>query len=485
MKTRRVQNLVAITLACGLAFISPNLFAQQARSTARVPVGPPVPAWNQAFSLPKAPVPHVRSQRTRNGGVQIGQSYDGIDFLGSNCGCLPPDTNAAVGNNFVVEAVNVQIRIFDEPTGAILLDEPLSTLFGAPSGGDPYVVYDDVAGRWYVTAFDSNDAGLFLAVSKDANPLDGFQTYDLTGVGGFPDYQKIGFTADAIFISYNDFGSGGGAAAIAAIDKAAIFSGTLIYYISAPKFQFRAMPPAQMHGDNQGGVQWFVSTDGTDSGGTTIRVTQMTNYLSNSPTFTYTSLPVTQYQNATTADQPGGPGSITTFPNTTTTQVQYHHGRLVTAMASATASDGFVYPKGLYYRINVNTPTPTLLKQGVIDPGQGVAVQMLSVDEDNQGNLGFTWMESSINEYLSMWVGGKHTVNRNGQVDSPLSASVAAPGGGFFYENFRIGDYSTIVLDPSDERTFWSANEYIGSDGQNDIWLTHITSFTANSSSAR
>ena len=469
MKTVRVQNLLAIALACGLGLTCMNLFAQQVASPTRLPIGPPLPASNQYRSLPRGPLPLVRPQVADPSIlVHIVQSYDGVDFLSSNCGCLPPDTNAAVGNNFVVEAVNVQIRIFDKLTGAVLLDEPLSTFFGAASGGDPYVVYDDIAGRWYVTAFDSSDAGLFLAVSNDSSPLDGFQTYDLTGVGGFPDYQKIGYNKDAIFVSYNDFGSGGGALSIASIDKAAIFSGTLKYYVSVPSFQFRAMPPAQMHGDKKGGVEWFVSTDGTDAGGTTIRVTKMTNYLGNSPAFTYTSLPVAQYSQATTADQPGGAGTVTVFPNTTTTQVQFRRGKLLTAMASATAADGFVYPKGLYYVVNVNHLTPVLLKQGVIDPGPGVAVQMVSVDQDSNGHLGLTWMESSINEYLSMWVGNK---NKRLRTD-------AAPGLGFFYYGFRIGDYSSIVIDPSDGITFWAANEYIGADGDTDIWRTHITSFT-------
>ena len=247
-------------------------------------------------------------------------------------------------------------------------------------------------------------------------------------------------------------------------------SGTLTYFVSRPKSQFRAMPPAQMHGDKKGGVEWFVSTDGTDAGGNTIRVTEMTNYLSNTPNFTYTSLPVTQYQYAQKADQPGG--KITVFPNTTTTQVHYHLGRLVTAMASATASDGFVYPKGLYYQINVNGGRPRLRKEGVIDPGPGVAVQMPSVVEDQQGNLGVTWMESSSSEYLSMWVGNLYT-------NGTLSTQPSAPGGGFFHVSFRIGDYSTTVLDPSDNRTFWAANEYIGPNGGSDIWLTHITSFSA------
>ena len=457
--------ILSVAFAISFAFTSTNLFAQTG-STSYVPVGPPVSLGNQYFSFPQGPSPLLPPPDPRNGGVQLRQSIDGIDFLGSHCGCLPPDTNAAVGNDYVVETVNVQIRVFDKNTGLVLLDEDLRTFFGAPSGGDPYVVYDDHEQRWFVSAFNATDTGLFLSVSNDANPLDGFQRYELANLG-VPDYQKLGYNRDAIFISFNNFGPGGGAAAtIASIDKAAIFSGTLTYYVSVPKFQFRAMPPAQMHGDDQGGVEWFVSTDGTEAGGNTIRVTKMTNYLSNTPEFTYTSLPVTQYRNASRADQPGG--RITTFPNTTTTQVHYRNGYLVTAMASAIGTDGFVYPKGLFFRINVKRNTPRLVRQGVIDPGQGVAVQMLSADEGKEGTLAFTWMESSSTEYLSMWVGTRR------------AAVPAAPGLGFFYVSFRIGDYSTIALDPSDDMTFWSANEYIGFDGLTNIWRTHITSFTAH-----
>lgn len=468
---------LASVMAAGSAMALPG-GAPQAVGVSLTPtaVVAPLGACAQSIQGPLVSAISGAGVESMESSSAVDQSYDGIDFLGSSCGCLPPDTNAAVGNDFVVETVNVQIRIFDKATGSILLDEPLSTLFGAPTGGDPYVVYDDTADRWYISAFDSADAGLFLAVSYDGDPLHGFEpTYHLTDIGRFPDYAKLGFNNDAIFISYNDFGSSGGAAAIASIDKAAALWGTLTYYVSHPMYQFRAMPPAQMHGDYTGGVEWFVSTDGTDSGGSSIRVTRMTDYLTNAPSFTYTSLPVTQYQSAQRADQPGG--GVTVFPNTTTTQVQYHNGHLVTAMASSTASDGFVYPKGLYYQVDVSCGAPTLLQEGVIDPGAGVAVQMPSVDEDSNGSLGLTWMESSNSEYLSMWVG---TVLRH---VGELSTALAAPGGGFFPYSFRIGDYSTTVLDPSDGRTFWSANEYIGADGDTNIWRTHIASFTAGPTS--
>jgi hypothetical protein len=277
MKSIATHDVLAAALACGLAFTSTTLFAQETpTSTAPVAVdSQPMADPTPDFQLAEPPLSEARQI--------ISQSFDGISFLGSNCGCLPPDTNAAVGNGFVVETVNVQLRVFSKASGALLLDEPLATLFGASTGGDPYVLYDDTADRWYVSAFDSNDSGLFLAVSLDGNPLDGFlPTYHLANLG-FPDYEKPGFNKDAIFISFNNFGPGGGAAAtIATIDKQAALLGTLTYFVSHPEFQFRAMPPAQMHMTQDGGghrhapagVEWFVSTDGNDVSGTTIRVTQ-------------------------------------------------------------------------------------------------------------------------------------------------------------------------------------------------------------------
>ena len=80
-------------------------------------------------------------------GATLGTTIEGIDFNGSNCGCLPPDTNAAVGNGFVAETVNVQFRVWDT-AGNVLLDEPLEHPRSASgTGGDPYVEYDAVAGQ--------------------------------------------------------------------------------------------------------------------------------------------------------------------------------------------------------------------------------------------------------------------------------------------------------------------------------------------------
>jgi hypothetical protein len=120
----------------------------------------------------------------------------------------------------------------------------------------------------------------------------------------------------------------------------------------------------------------------------------------------------------------------------------------------------------------VTTGTPVLSDEFVIDPGPGVAAQMPSVEMDRHSTLGVTWMESSASEFLSMWVATLDPATGR------LVSTVAAAGAGFFPVNFRIGDYSTTVLDPDGE-TFWSANEYIGDAGSVNIWRTNITSFVA------
>jgi hypothetical protein len=242
----------------------------------RVPISRPMPMWSHAPFVPTGPVTHVHNPTTRRGGTTIGLSFDGIDFILGNCGCLPPDTNAAVGHNFIVETVNFHIRAWFKDTGVpTSLDEDLSVFFGQASQGDPYMVFDELADRWYVNAFNADASGLILAVSQTNDPTGAWFIYNLNNVGGFPDFAKPGYNKDAIFISYNDFGTHGGNAAVATIDKAQAIAGILVDFISNPPPQFRAMPPAQFHGDTTGGVEWFGSIN--FSGGNTVRITKMTN----------------------------------------------------------------------------------------------------------------------------------------------------------------------------------------------------------------
>ena len=137
----------------------------------------------------------------------IVNGFDGMNFLDSVNGYVPPDTIIGVGPQYVVETVNAQIQFYDKVTGAALLpNTPLNVFFNQPSESpfDPNVTYDDIAGRFIVTASTFSNHEL-MAVSKDSNPLDGFNTYDLdvSEGGNFPDFPKLGYNADEVVLTLN------------------------------------------------------------------------------------------------------------------------------------------------------------------------------------------------------------------------------------------------------------------------------------------
>src|SRR5262249_11116437 len=110
--------------------------------------------------------------------VDVGAVFDGISYTGY----YPPDTIAAAGYDYVIEAVNLTIQYYDKG-GTLLFSTPLNSFFDplgdVLSASDPVVTFDVLTGQFLVGMADSsllNKLSRFdLAVSNDANPFDGWQ----------------------------------------------------------------------------------------------------------------------------------------------------------------------------------------------------------------------------------------------------------------------------------------------------------------------
>jgi hypothetical protein len=143
--------------------------------------------------------------------VNIGANFNGLAFDPA-VPADPPDTILAVGPNQVVEATNRDIEVFDKG-GTGLLFEHLKTFWapilpgGLPVPGDiitdPKVSFDELAGangRFLVTTFELNfvtqESHLLLAISNDANPLDGFTEMHRINTAEnstFADFPQLGW----------------------------------------------------------------------------------------------------------------------------------------------------------------------------------------------------------------------------------------------------------------------------------------------------
>src|SRR5216684_8095693 len=121
---------------------------------------------------------------------------------------VPPDTNGAVGAKQFVQIVNVTIAVYDKRTGALVLGPALINSiwkgFGGPceagNGGDPVVLYDQLAGRWFVSQlqfnsdFSSNQE--CIAVSTTSDATGSYVRYQFDFGAQLPDYPKFGVWPD-------------------------------------------------------------------------------------------------------------------------------------------------------------------------------------------------------------------------------------------------------------------------------------------------
>jgi len=182
---------------------------------------------------------------------------------GINLSATPPDQGLAVGNNFVVEAVNNAVAVYNATTRARLNLSALSRFFGlapdldlatgasGPFLSDPRVHYDWPSGRFFLTeltlgvvpttgAFDGTSA-LLIAVSQTNNPTGLWNVFKINTTNDgiaifgtcpcFGDQPLIGADANAFYVTTNAFSLATfrfRGAQVYAIPKAMLMSGGAI-----------------------------------------------------------------------------------------------------------------------------------------------------------------------------------------------------------------------------------------------------------------
>src|SRR5712692_3719631 len=153
---------------------------------------------------------------------------------------VPPDTNGAAGATQFVQIVNVTYAVYDKQTGALVLAPALIhtvwTGFGGPceeagDGGDPVVLYDQLAGRWLVSQLQFNSTFTSfqqcVAVSTTSDATGSYNRYEFDFGANLPDYPKFGVWPDAYYYTANIFGPRSFLGAQAcAFDRSAMLAGS-------------------------------------------------------------------------------------------------------------------------------------------------------------------------------------------------------------------------------------------------------------------
>ena len=428
-----------------------------------------------------------------------GLNFDGIPDVD---GAAPADPNASVGATQIVETVNSSFEVFDKKTGKSLLGPAeLKSVFknfaqgncdGASSStlyGDPVVLYDKAAGRWLITALESDN--LFqnstecIAVSTTSDATGAYHRYAFTEAFFLDDYPKFGVWPDAYYSSSNQFlettqflGT-----QQCAYDRSNMLKGgpaNAICFLNGGAFSFL---PSDLDGASiatKGEPNFFMELNPKDSTSLNLYKFHVDFAHPSNSTFTGpTTIRVAAYTQACPLPTPA------CIPQSGTVQLLDSVGdRLMFRLAYRNFSDheslvlthsvkGASAPANVrWYEIRNPNGTPEVFQQGTFGSGS-TSVWMASIGMDKAGDIAFGFSSSSGSTHPSIGYTGRLPTDPLGMMESP---AVIIKGKGSQTRIGRWGDYSSISIDPVDDCTFWYAQQYLPATGSFD-WHTRLASF--------
>ena len=401
-----------------------------------------------------------------------------------NPSTIPPDTAGAVNTDAAFAPHNNRIWIQDR-MGSTIADMTLDSfwnVFGEPLDTfDPKVLYDPLTQRFlFVTCANAArpDSSILVAASVNDDPngdwVYGRITVDPESMGEvWLDYPSFGFTEDKITVSLNLFSLAGNE-----------FSGIAVFVIDKPAF---LDPPHsftfdQFVMDDQGGThapasvldpgvsdQYLLTTwTGDWQGKGYLALYRLTGQVGEGTT-DLRRVGFLEVDATWAASPPGGVdfapqlGSarkINTGDNRMQTVVQ-RHDRLYAVHTVFLPETGPDRSAVQWLEITLDDP-PAVANHGFIeDPAGGEFYAYPSVAVNGQHDVLIGMAAFSDNIHAS----GAYAIQPAGQ--SFGAPTVFAPGENTYELTFRgnrnrWGDYSATQVDPEDDLSFWTIQEYAG-----------------------
>jgi hypothetical protein len=445
----------------------------QARTRSDVPRGEIIKSAEEVPFLPSAPV--------------ISRKFDGTDQVQAG-GAFPPDTNIAVSETHVLEAVNFLYRLSTKTNTNVLTAriEPFHKRAGKFLF-DPRVFYDSFSKRFVVVALEFDNAPqtsfIHLAVSKSGSPTDFTTSWCFYRIpskiqGTWADYPNVGMNEKWMAITTNNFKFAGNQfnkARIKVIDLSKLANNAN----SCPRlktFNFSdpsgAIYPVQYHtatGLADHPLQMIGSLNVPISSLYFLyKVAGAVNpSISKSTLFTTAT-----YGIPPDAKQKGG-GKLLSTGDSRIIDAEFRNGSLFFAHSTSCNFGGS--PNVSCVRVGkISGGTPTLVFQLTVGGGSNNYFWFPGIGVSSSEDIALAFQESGNTRSLGLAHSGKKA---NAVAFDPYKV---IKQGTCKLENLdtidrnRTGDYTGIHVDPSDGKSFWYSAEYAKKFGNTCGWGTFI-----------
>jgi hypothetical protein len=422
-------------------------------------------------------------------------SFDAI--TGAQGGAIPPDTNGSVGSTQYVLTVNLDYAVYDKATGTQLLAPTrLNTIwsgFGGlcqtVAGGDPIVLWDKPARRWFISelAYNGGFTQNFLcaAVSTSEDATGTYNRYAFAFGSTLPDYPHYSVWPDAYYVGVNAFGAGWGEPC--ALNRAAMLAGSAATIVCFP-----ATPPnmGYLPSDLDGATLPPAGAPGhfVEIGNNTTSLNEFDFHVDfvTPANSTFTGPHVITVPSFTLLCGGGGgacihqpsPGSLLdALGDRLMHRLAYRnfgdHESMVVGH-SVRPTRGNAEAAMRWYELRATPPgsTFTLFQTGTFQ-NRTISLWMGSVGMDKMGNIAMGMSAvNTTNVKPTIVYTGRNAADPLGQMQAPF---VVVRGTGVQTGTNRWGDYSSMSIDPADDCTFYYTTEYYKTNGTN--WISHINSF--------
>ena len=438
----------------------------------------------------------------------INQNFDGL----AAPGFAPSDNNLAVGPNHVIQIINngssSLFKIWNKAGTQVQAQTVLSSITGIAGGGDPVVMYDQIADRWILTEFTgSSPNALIWAVSTTPDPTGTYKIYSYNVGTYFADYPHYSVWHNAYYGITHDFNTALTAylgSSIIAFDKAAMIAGaptaTMVSFRFADNRSFTMLPVHQEGPavSNQSGLFTFFQDD-TDTPApgdvdSVFTFTYTPNFTTPSssvigPMLSVVATPFNSTLCGVSAciTQPAGGQAIRGIEGQIMHKVGYRNfGGFESMVANFTtnAGSGIGGIRWWEMRRTGGAGNWSMYQEGTFAPPDGNHRFMGSIAQNALGDIGLIFNvtgSGTPSTFPSFRLTGRTTCDPLGQMTIPETSIIE---GTVLNGTNRYGDYNALNADPVNG-SFWGTGQYnrtgLGTFGN---WATRVVNFSITGGAA-
>lgn len=498
-----------------------NFADMASRVTPPVNLGEPRPLLtselNEGFENPEPPAsttraPQISSQSSGDVHPRLlvaspspSVNYAGLDdiaMVDSNYIIIPPDVAGGVGPTKVMESFNNNYRIRDKATGATQLTMGTATFWAAVTLGserlsltDPRTTYDPYNNRWIVAMQTTTANGAILVgVSQTSDPSGSWFLYKFNGfalppgaTGYLLDFPILGFNKNWVTVTINQYNQAGSfARGIALVLNYPLLrtgtgSGTLFALSGGAGSTHFCTSPAVTYSATEDTL--FTVTH-LGSAGATFVVEHITGTPA-APVYTLAGVAAVRPGGGWTQPsgniQPqsapvGGASACGATPckiETSDSQVRaapiYRNGFIWYAQTIGLPAGGLTRTAAQWTKVTPST-SPAFSDGGRVDDPTATATNggkwydhaSLSVNANNDVMVGFTQFSSA--QHPSAGYAFRYGTDAPGSI---RDAFIYRAGDDYYHKTFstatgrnRWGDFTTTQVDPCNDLTLWTLQEW-------------------------